>query len=102
MKPIYKPLKLYKSDINDMVQDDLEKGGQGSGQKGHRTPLTEEQRKKKSAEADATWKRNKLKATNQISQARVNAMEKLKHQSKNRSPADEGIAAAKEEFRKKN
>lgn len=36
--PIYKPEKFYTDDINDLVQADLEKGGPGSGTKGHQTP----------------------------------------------------------------
>lgn len=36
-KLIYKPEKLYSEDINDLVEADLEKGGPGSGIKGHTT-----------------------------------------------------------------
>lgn len=36
-KPIYRPEKLYVEDINDLVEADLEKGGPGSGKKGHKT-----------------------------------------------------------------
>lgn len=35
--PIYKPEKVYNEDINDLVEADLEKGGAGSGIKGHST-----------------------------------------------------------------
>lgn len=37
MKPIYKPEALYKADINDLVEEDIAKGGVGSGIRGHRT-----------------------------------------------------------------
>lgn len=33
----YSPTQLYKSDINDMVEEEMSKGGQGSGIKGHKT-----------------------------------------------------------------
>lgn len=37
-KPIYKPLKKsYSEDINDLVEDELNKGGVGSGVRGHKT-----------------------------------------------------------------
>lgn len=36
-KLIYKPTQFYKSDINDLVEEELNKGGPGSGQKGHKT-----------------------------------------------------------------
>lgn len=36
-KPIYKPTKPYQDDLNDLVQDDILKGGPGSGVKGHKT-----------------------------------------------------------------
>lgn len=37
MKQILKPVKPYTEDINDMVEGTIEKGGPGSGQKGHQT-----------------------------------------------------------------
>lgn len=37
MKPIYKPEKMYSEDINDLVEAELEKGGPGSGKRGHKT-----------------------------------------------------------------
>lgn len=36
-KPKYSPEKLYKSDINDLVEDTMQKGGFGSGVRGHKT-----------------------------------------------------------------
>lgn len=39
----YKPESLYKSDINDLVADDMAKGGVGSGVRGHQSvhPMVE-------------------------------------------------------------
>lgn len=37
----YSPEKLYKSDINDLVEDDVVKGGPGSGVKGHKTTTSD-------------------------------------------------------------
>ncbi len=39
-KPKYKPEPLYQSDINDLVEAEMEKGGIGSGKKGHQTAKT--------------------------------------------------------------
>ncbi len=35
--PIYKASKPYSEDLNDLVKADIEKGGKGSGVKGHKT-----------------------------------------------------------------
>lgn len=36
-KPKYSAPKLYDSDINDLVEEDMNKGGLGSGIRGHKT-----------------------------------------------------------------
>lgn len=41
-KPIYSPTQLYKSDINDLVEEEvMNKGGKGSGVRGHTTAKQE-------------------------------------------------------------
>lgn len=40
-KLIYKPEALYKADINDLVEEDIAKGGVGSGVRGHKTAKKE-------------------------------------------------------------
>lgn len=42
-KLMYKPVPMYKSNINDMVEA-LEKGGPGSGKRGHTTAKIDKQK----------------------------------------------------------
>lgn len=103
-KLIYKAQeKPYSQDLNDLIEEDIEKGGVGSGKKGHQTPkrgpdgkLTEAYKQSKIAEIEANVQRNKMRATNQISQALAN-----RKTGTDNSPAAQGAHAAGNESIKK-
>jgi hypothetical protein len=67
-KLIYHPQKFYQSDINDMVED-LNKGGVGSGKRGHKTNHEESKKEDydrlkskgySDSEIKAIWERDRI------------------------------------------